>query len=113
MDIDMGVVCGKVSGNMVAAEFTGLGAYRHWQQDFPEVAKKLPTVLDGNTYTVLFRTTEALDSGLFAVMGFEGYAGIIHGEGTKSLASPQARPSTQPPDSCPQNSSSSYKPPHL
>lgn len=89
----MGVVCGKVSGNLAVLDFDTPGAYDHWRNLCPEWASKLPTDRRGELYHV-FACTElpAASTGLF-LKGLKGKAGDILGEGKLCVLPPTLHPS--------------------
>ncbi|HVT13103.1 MAG TPA: AAA family ATPase [Fimbriimonadaceae bacterium] len=96
MDTGMGVVCGKVSGNLAALEFDAPGAYLAWQNKRPELARTLPTVRRGAVDIVFFRTQDLPPNGSVYLEGFPGSVGVILGEG-KIVPLPPTRSNADPP----------------
>jgi len=78
----IGAICGRVSRNLVALEFTGPGAYLTWKNANPGLAAKLPIIGSRDADYVLFRTGQLTPTGFLFMPGYQGRAGRVLGEGS-------------------------------
>jgi hypothetical protein len=65
--LGIGIILGKISGDLACRDFDDAGAYRVWAEKHPELAASLPTVKTFRGYHVYFRCphlrTEHFDDG--------------------------------------------------
>lgn len=75
----IGVVCGKVSGNLVCLDFDTVGAYEEFVIQHPWVVD-FPTASSARGKHVFFRSSETVKSGPLYFKGFDGKAGDLIAE---------------------------------
>jgi len=55
---NLAVICGAVSGNLAIRDFDHPESYGHWAQQYPKLARSLPTVETARGHHVYFRAGE-------------------------------------------------------
>lgn len=80
-DIGCGVVCGKVSGNLVAFEFISNRHYEEWVRENLGAADEAPCFQDGDKVVAFFRTHETMRSGAIYMPGRSGKLGHLISDG--------------------------------
>jgi len=74
----IGLVCGKVSGNLAVRDFDSMTAYNSWASGYPEFAATLPTVATGRPGRhVYLRSTGSLKTRDFGDGEFRGDGAFI------------------------------------
>lgn len=92
----IGIVCGAVSGGLVALDFDNSDAYRYWWDKHGRNLTQPVIDRRGARYHVYVRTTEPVPSGKLFVHGFEGPAGDLLSEGKLCVIPPTIHPDGTP-----------------
>ena len=89
--VNVAVVCGQVSGNLVVLDFDSEQAYRDFFPKHEELERSTLVVRTGRGYHAYFRLDRALPSMKYKDIGFE-----VHSDGTIVIAPPSMHPSGKP-----------------
>jgi hypothetical protein len=89
----MGVVCGRVSNNLVCLDFDDIGAYPRWGCANPKVANLLPVARSARGMHVFFRTAQPEKSGKLCLLGDTEAAEDLIAEGKFVVLPPPIQPS--------------------
>ncbi len=94
-DLGIGIICGKVSGNLVCLDFDDADAFEHFSKDpaHQRLIQNASIAKSSRGYHVFFRTPDPVPSRTFYLEGFEGKAGDLLSEGKLVVIPPTRHPS--------------------